>query len=627
MIKSTPPASGFSNRWPKLCRVGLAVCLFGSLAAPLPAVAAEPTDDVIVLTVARGSLSQTAFADLLADQDIIGTADAAVQLLGDSATAAQLSQAGAQVVGSQTYGQSIAGSSRVALTRTRALVNYPLPSRLAGNEYPTFYGGYRTVAAYEAFLADVAQAYPELVELVNYGPSYRKSRDASQGHDLLALRITAGANTDGLWRDHHNGKPRFFALGQAHAREIITSELLWRFIVQLVNGYGSDPEITDLLERTEVWVAPQNNPDGIELVQEGLSDPNLRYTAAGDANPVNTSKAWQRKNLNDSLFNPSSSNWNSQQPGIDLNRNFATAWGGASTSANPTSTTYKGEAPFSEPEARFEADLLTQLFGRFKTGTTTPAPADRSGVYVNLHSAAGLVIYPYAYNATANVPNEPALKDLAFRQSYFNRHDTGKAGEILYDNAGNDIDWIYDELGIPAYTWEIGSSATGSFFPYYGRVEQFAAENVPALVYTARVADSPYTTPAGPSVVTWRASHNGDGTVKISGSASDEVLGHDSGNRRPATQAIIKAEAIIGPVNQPLAGPIELEVANSSVTASFHGSVPISPDLAATDQVVRVHAQDASGAWGPWAVADLPRRPDRPGSDFENIVLDVNPGV
>ncbi|MDR3202429.1 MAG: WxL domain-containing protein [Bifidobacteriaceae bacterium] len=620
----------------RLFAIGASFSLAAGILAAPPALGA-PADsdrDVLVISASRGSLSAKAFEALAGEFDQHGLDGGVALILGDSATAERLDKAGAEVLAVQTYGESISQAEpapRPAAGKAKALAaqNYPVPARLGDTEYPTYYGGYRTVAGYEAFLEDAADAYPELVELVDYGNTWNKVQNRSGGHDLLAVRITAGADSDGDWRDHTNAKPRFFLTGQAHAREVITSELTWRFIALLLDGYGTDPEITELLKTTEVWVAPQNNPDGTELVQEGLSDPALRYSTAGDANPVNTSKAWQRKNVNDTLFNPTSTNWNSQQPGVDLNRNFATAWGGASTSATPTSTTYKGTAPFSEPETRYESELLAQLFGHFKAGTTTAAPDDRQGVFINLHSAAGLVIYPYAYDRAANVPNLEAIKALGFRQSYFNLLDTGKAGEILYNNAGNDIDWIYDELGIPAYTWEIGSSATGSFFPNYSRVDKFWAETSEALLYAAKAAAAPYKTPAGPSIVNWAAAHNADGTVKVTGAASDNLLGHDSGNppRRPATQDVTDVQAIVGPVAAPLAGPIELSVHGTGQTVTFSGAIPVDDDVAGEAQVVHVRAKDASGAWGPWYAANLAPRPAGPGSAYQNLVLDVEPGL
>lgn len=586
-------------------RVGAVAVLAAALTVTTGLVApaqAGGTDDLTVITVGPGDAGADAVARALAGLDVVASGPDDATVLGDDATVAALEAAGLDVVRAEPYGDTLPGPTSAARVGPLAAdAAYPLPERLAGTEYETFFGGYRTVAAHEEFLADAADAYGEIAELVDYGDSWLKTQGRG-GHDLWALRITAGAGSDGDGREQVEAKPRFFLTAQAHAREIITSELAWRFVVELLDGYGTDPQITQLLDTVEIWVGPQNNPDGAALVQTGLGE-DVRLTAAGDANPVSTSPAWQRKNLDDTLYvpptNPSTS-YSGNHPGVDLNRNFATAWGGASTSTNPNAATYLGTAPFSEPESAAQAELLRELFGELEVGTTTPAPDDRQGVFVNLHSYSDYVIYPYAYDTAANVPNLEPIKALGFRQSFFNGFDTGKAGEILYDNAGNDIDWVYDRLGVPAYTWEIGTAATGGFFPAYSRVETFWSDARPALLYAAGAAVDPYRSPLGPSVTEVAVERGADGAVTVSGTASDDTLGTNprSAARRPAVQDVTAVQAVVGDV--PDAGSaVDVPVTTSGATATFAGALaPVGG--AGERQEVHVRAQGADGSWGPW---------------------------
>lgn len=598
MSRLHPPPAGVSR--PLLRAVlGGATALALAASVALPAHATDD-DEVAVLTVEPGEATAADVARALAGLDVVASTPDDATVLGDAATVDALESAGLDVVRTQPYGDTLGGSSaRVAPLAADA--GYPLPERLAGTGYDTFFGGYRTVAAHEQFLADAADAYGELAELVDYGDSWLKTQGRG-GHDVWALRITAGADADGDWREHANAKPRFFLTAQAHAREIITSELAWRLVVELLDGYGTDPQITQLLDTTEIWVAPQNNPDGAALVEEALSG-DVRLTAAGDGNPVATSKAWQRKNLNDALFvpptNPNAS-YSGNHPGVDLNRNFATAWGGASTSTNPNAATYLGTAPFSEPESASQAELLRELFGEHETGTVNAAPDDRQGVFVNLHSYSDYVIYPYAYDATANVPNLEPIKALGFRQSHFNGFDTGKAGEILYDNAGNDIDWVYDQIGIPAYTWEIGTGATGGFFPSYARAGIFWDSARPALLYAAGAAGDPYRSPLGPSVTDVEVAHADDGTVTVAGTASDETLGANprSAARRPAVHDVTAVQAVVGDAPD-AAAAVDVPVTSDGATATFAGVLP-AVDEPGERHEVHVRARNAAGHWGPW---------------------------
>ncbi|RIJ71184.1 hypothetical protein D1871_15320, partial [Nakamurella silvestris] len=560
-------------------------------AAPTP----TNSDDVIVYTVSAAD------ADQVADLDVVSESTEGVALLGDLSTAAELASRGVTVVDAQTYGSTLPAVSPRQLSRAAAAdAPYPLPSRLADKTYQTYFGGYRTVDSYYQFGTDIVSAYPELAQVVDYGDSWLKTQNRG-GHDLVALRLTADVQHQPDWKNGQEGRPVFVLGAQTHAREIITSEIAWRYATELLNGYGTDSQITSLLDSTEVWISFLNNPDGIDLVQAALSDPTVRLTAAGDGNPVNASKAWQRKNVNDSAYAQTSTSWSSSQPGIDLNRNFATAWGGASTSATPSSLTYKGTAAFSEPEAVSLSTLLTELWGTYNVGTTNAAPEDRKGTFVTLHSYSDYVIYPYAYATSANVPNLDALKSYGFRQSASNGFQTGKAGEILYDNAGNDIDWIYDKLGVPAFTYEIGTTANGGFFPAYTRAATFYAANAPGLRYAASASAAPYSTPRGPSVTAVSSTQTAAGTVTITGTASDATYGQNpqSAVRRPATRPVTAVQAAVGPNSTKLGTPTTLAVNGTTHTVTFSGDLRAVNGSTATQQIF-VRAKNDAGYWGPW---------------------------
>lgn len=342
-----------------------------------------------------------------------------------------------------------------------------------------FLDGYRTVEETEQFLRDVATNYPNLARLVDFGDSWERQQPGGRaGYDLLALRLTNQATP--------GPKPVFFLLAAIHAREITTSELATRFITALVSGYGSDATATWLLDEHEIVVVPIANPDGRKLAEQGFL---------------------QRKNTNNSgsviCANPPNI---SNQYGVDLNRNSSFRWNEAGTSFEPCSAIYAGTAAASEPETQAVQALISELFpNRPRPATGTPAPDDTTGVMISLHSYANLVLWPWGYT-NEPAPNGPALERLGQRMAAFNGYQAVQSIN-LYPTSGTTDEWAYAELGLAAYTFEVGpgSGPCSGFMPAYSCLDggsggNFWGRNFPALIYAARVARAPYTQPAGPEV-------------------------------------------------------------------------------------------------------------------------------
>ncbi|GMA32670.1 M14 family zinc carboxypeptidase [Litorihabitans aurantiacus] len=617
--------------------------------APGAGGASVPADDSpVLLRLAPGNLDRSELAAALAGVDVVTSTASEVTVLGDPGTRADLEAAGLVVLEQSTYAETLDGAVPPTTgggtdgadggsmapeadgdAADAADVSYPLAARLADRTYETFFGGYRTVDAHAQYLTDLEDAYPELVEVVDYGDSWLKEQGRG-GNDLLAVRLTAGADTDGDWEDAGSGKPRFVLGAQTHARELITSEMAWRFVTDVVNGYGTDPDLTRLLETTELWVVPQTNPDGIEVVQEAFAA-GVPTNAAGDAVPPASSRAWHRKNLNDTEGGGADPNrYNVDQPGVDLNRNYPTGWGLGVASAIPSDLVYRGSAPFSEPESAEQAALLTTLLGSYEVGPDRPAPADRTGVALTLHAYSDYVMYPYGYDETAPVPNLEELRALGFRQSFGNGFATGKPGEILYSNGGSDLDWAYEQLGVPAYTWEIGNDSTGGFFPAYSRADAFWEASGAGLLYAATAAGDPYVSPRGPSVTGVEVEYGADGALSVSGTASDDTYTTEpsSAGRRPATSPVTEVEVRVRAadgVSAPGVGArVSVAVAPDGVTASFAGSAAPDWDVRAR-QWVEVRARNEAGFWGPWEARWLEPAPVvlsdvAAGQDFEREI-------
>jgi murein tripeptide amidase MpaA len=342
--------------------------------------------------------------------------------------------------------------------------------------YPTFFGGYHTVEAQLQHLSDVAAAYPALAKVVDYGNSWRKARGLG-GYDLLAICITHLAAGDCALTPSAP-KPRSVVMAAIHARELATAEIAWNWIDYLTSQYGGNAAVTSLLNTTEVWVLPMQNPDGRKIVENGGATP-----------------LFQRKNadnLRGSCANPPTS---SNQYGVDLNRNATFHWGGIGSSSATCSQTYRGGAAASEPETQAAQNLFNQLFAdRRGPAIGDAAPATTTGTFMSYHSYAGLVLYPWGDVNTA-APNGTKLRALASRMAAFNGYRFGQPGVVLYNVSGTTDDDLYGRLGVASFTTELGAAGTScdGFMPPFSCVSsRFWPQERQSLMVLAQAAAGPY---------------------------------------------------------------------------------------------------------------------------------------
>ena len=350
----------------------------------------------------------------------------------------------------------------------------PVPVLITDRTIPNF-PTYRTVEATFEDLSELAVENPELTSWVDIGDSYDKATPGGpEGYDIYALRLTNEA-TDREGFD----KPVLYMQASIHAREYATAELVTRFAENLVAGYGSRAETTWLLDNTEIHVVPVLNPDGRKFAEAGY--------------------LW-RKNTNP---NPPDGEEPAPFPsyGVDLNRNYDAAWGEVpgGSSGDPGSAVYRGAAPFSEPETQAARDYLLSIFPDQKPDDPdAPAPEDTMGVYLDVHSYGRLILYPQATDGDP-APNLDGLRTLGLKFGYF----TGAAGETynvqgseeLYATDGTTDAWVYDTLGVAAYTPEIGTA----FFqdPEYFK-DSILPQMTPVLTYAAKASVAPYQVSAAP---------------------------------------------------------------------------------------------------------------------------------
>lgn len=476
------------------------------------------------------------------------------------------------------------------------------PIQTSNSIIQSYFGGYRTVAEHEAHLVDVATAHPDLVKVVDYGDSWRKLNNVPNGHDLMAICITRMQAGD-CALNPGTPKPRFLLMAAIHARELSTSEMAWRWIDLLVNDYGLDPDITMLLDTSEMWVIPVANPDGRHIVEAGGNTPYLH-----------------RKNANNAYGNcltpAPGDQYGSWQAGVDLNRNASFKWGGNGTSSQPCHPLFRGPSAASEPEEQAIESLIGQLFldqrGALITDT---APISTTGTFISLHSFSDLVLLPWGWTECSfgacppslRAPNDAGLRALAFRMSHFNGYLTGQPSEVLYAASGTTDDWAYGQLGIASYTYEIGPPAgepCGFFTPPYSCQDgTFWPLNRNAFLYAAKTARQPYALSRGPSATDVTLSCpivSSSAPATLTVTLDDTTLGVN-GINRPTPLAITEAEVYVDA--PPWAGgtPIAMTAADGAFDAAREDAHAMINGAGLSDgrHLIYVRGKNADGFWGP----------------------------
>ena len=422
---------------------------------------------------------------------------------------------------------------------------------------------YRTVEETYAMAQQIVADHPDLATWIDAGDSWEKLNGIG-GYDLQVLRFTNSAIP--------GPKPKLFITGSIHAREYAPAELLNRFAEDLATRYDLSADITWLLDYHEIHLALLANPDGRKKAEAGL---------------------FWRKNTNQNYCSPTSNN-----RGADLNRNFEFEWGccgGASN--NPCNDLYRGPSAATEPEVQTIQDYLRAEFPDQKGDVNDPAPSDATGIYMDIHASGQLVLWPWGFGG--NAPNLPALTTFGRKLAYFNGYQPQQAIE-LYATDGTTIDFGYGELGVATMAYELGTS----IFQDCGTFENvILQDNLPSLLYAAKVARTPYLTPAGPDVLQAIATPGivqpGE-TLDLTATVDDTRFNNQNGVE--PTQSIAAAQYYLDlpPWASGSPAPVSMFAADGDFDSEVEPvTVPIDTSgLNGGRHIVFVRGRDQDGNWG-----------------------------
>jgi hypothetical protein len=297
------------------------------------------------------------------------------------------------------------------------------------------FGPFHTYSETVAELDAVHAAYPDITaEKISLGTTH-------EGRDIWAIKVS----------DHpelQEDEPEVLFDGLHHAREVITVEVVLNTLNHLCQNYGTDPDITFLVDHRQIWFVPIVNPDGFVYNETNWPD------GGG---------MWRKNRRNNG----------GGSYGVDLNRNYPYQWGGVGSSGDPDGETYRGPYAGSEPEVQAMMGFIESH--QFVT-------------HQSYHSYAELILIPWAYTA-AHTADDSLFRVIGNEMVRDSGYDVGQAGEVLYYCSGVTTDWSYgDTTAKPkalAFTTEVGGSG---FWPFASELDGLVRENLHSDLYLIQAA-------------------------------------------------------------------------------------------------------------------------------------------
>lgn len=307
-----------------------------------------------------------------------------------------------------------------------------------------------------------------------------------EGRNQYVITLTNTQTGDAL------SKPALYIDGNIHAGEVTSTMCAMHTIDYLLTNYGSDEEVTKLLDTTTFYIIPRVTPDGSEKY---LTTPYSLRSAPRDYNVEKggvTSEdldddgvirmmriptpygAWKKDPNNKDgmvLRTPSDiegefydiyqegdleafdgdENLKEKKPnwGLDFNRNFPLGW--FPDSRQPGA----GKYPLSNPENKALVDFAL-------------SHPNIGGAAIG-HTSGGMLLYPPGTYPEKNAPklDMDCLKAIAkmgeeeLGYVSMNIFDSFMSDQEHYDSGAFD-DWFYQSQGVPAYTmefWDVSSKA------------------------------------------------------------------------------------------------------------------------------------------------------------------------
>jgi len=272
-----------------------------------------------------------------------------------------------------------------------------------------YYDTYHPYTEIFSYVQQLSQKYPDLSNFTVLGRTL-------EGRDIPVIHVRG--------RTKNIKKTVYFNSG-IHAREWIGPACAVYIIENLLSKYGTDEQVSELMDQIEFVISPISNPDG--------------YSFAWTSD-----RTW-RKNRNP--------NDGSICKGVDLNRNFDVYWG-TNSGRGKCDQDYHGTGPASEPEIRGIQDYVSGL-------------ANKIGG-IDIHSYGQYIMRPYGWTYDRH-PDEAIIKRLGDGiVSVISKVPGGaKYSSIrsadLYPVSGASDDWLTVKQGLWGFTFEVRDTGRYGF--------------------------------------------------------------------------------------------------------------------------------------------------------------------
>jgi len=272
---------------------------------------------------------------------------------------------------------------------------------------PDFFKDYRALADLWTFVDGLVQQYPKLATKKQIGSSY-------EGRPLYVVVVSSGKASNNIYFE-----------GGIHSREWVAHTTVLFIMWNLLSQYGTNPNITKIVDTYNFHINPAVNPDGYVWT-------------------------WTRDRMWRKTRQP---NKGSVCIGTDPNRNWDNHWCEQGASRDPCSDSYCGPSAFSEKEVKAVADY-TKALGNVKS-------------FIDFHSYSQLWMQPYGWTAARPAKYDDQRRAgldavAAIKRTHQKTYQEGSIYTIIYPASGSSADWAYDTCGV-GYPYGVELRDTGQF--------------------------------------------------------------------------------------------------------------------------------------------------------------------